>query len=308
MIRLALRVRREQAEIALADLLDLAPSGVEEIEHDDQTVEYAVYGAPGELPDLPALQATVGGALVDVTTSEVAEDWAQRWKHFHKPVLVGAPAGGAVPSLRVRPPWEPSLPSEQAVEIVIDPGQAFGTGAHATTKLCLALLLQFAGGEPCGQPAGNGPRGPLVDIGTGSGVLAIAAAKLRFGPVLALDHDPESVRAAAANAAANDVRIEVERFDLRRDGLPQMKGATVMANLLRPLLIELADAIATPPAQLMISGLLAGEADEVAEAFVDRCAMRERARLHEGEWAAVWLSAPDDAPAAGASGRAAPNG
>ncbi len=292
MIRLALRVRREQAEIALADLLELAPSGVEEIEHDDQTVEYAVYGAPGELPDLPALQATVGGALVEVSTSEVAEDWAQRWKQFHKPVLVDAPAGSTVPSLRVRPPWEPSLASAQAQEIVIDPGQAFGTGAHATTKLCLALLLQLAG---------SGQSGPLVDIGTGSGVLAIAAAKLRFGRVLALDHDPESVRAAEANATANDVRIEVERFDLRRDGLPQMQGATVMANLLRPLLIELADRIATPPARLVISGLLAGEADEVARAFVDRCAMQERSRLHEGEWAAVWLSAPDDAPAAGSA-------
>jgi ribosomal protein L11 methyltransferase len=289
-IRLALRVRREQAEIALADLLDLAPSGVEEIEHEDQTVEYAVYGAPGELPDLPTLQATVGGALVEISTSEVAEDWAQRWKQFHKPVVVAAPTGSGVPSLRVRPPWEPSLPGEQAAEIVIDPGQAFGTGAHATTKLCLALMLQIAG---------SAPRGPLVDIGTGSGVLAIAAAKLRYAPVLALDHDPESVRAAAANATANDVRIEVERFDLRRDRLPQMQGATVMANLLRPLLIELADRIATPPAQLVISGLLAGEADEVSEAFRAGCAMQERVRVQEGEWAAVWLTGPDEAPGAG---------
>lgn len=294
MIRLALRVGREQAEIALANLLELAPSGVEEIEHDDQTVEYAVYGAPGELPDLPALQAVAGEALVQVSTSEVADDWQERWKQFHRPVVVPAPAPGT-PALRLRPPWEPSLTAAQTQEIVIDPGQAFGTGAHATTKLCLALLLQLAG---------EGRRGPLIDIGTGSGVLAIAAAKLAYRPVLALDHDPESVRAAKANAKVNDVSVDVERFDLRRDELPPVQGATVLANLLRPLLVELADRLVAAPEQLVISGLLAGEADQVAREFVSR-GMRERSRLHEGEWAAVWLSAPggagQDAPSAAQS-------
>ena len=91
----------------------------------------------------------------------------------------------------MRPPWEASgARGDQAVqEIVIDPGQAFGTGAHASTRLCLELLLELAVLEP--------PAGPLLDIGTGSGVLAIAAARLGFTPVLGLDHERESVEAAA---------------------------------------------------------------------------------------------------------------
>jgi ribosomal protein L11 methyltransferase len=280
-IRLALRVRREQAEIALADLLELAPSGVEEIEHDDQTVEYAVYGAPGELPDLPALQASVGGALVQVSTSEVADDWQERWKLFHRPVSLPARAGGRAPALRLRPPWELSLAGEQAQEIVIDPGQAFGTGAHATTKLCLCLLQQLVG---------EGVQGSLVDIGTGSGVLAIAAAKLGFAPVTGLDHDPESVRAAQENAHLNGVQIEIARGDLRRDSLPALRGATVLANLLRPLLLELSERIEQAPEHLVISGLLRQETEEVVQAIVLRHGLCERARLSEGEWAASWLS------------------
>jgi ribosomal protein L11 methyltransferase len=280
-IRLALRVRREQAEIALADLLELAPSGVEEIEHDDQTVEYAVYGAPGELPDLPTLHASVGGALVQVSTSEVADDWRERWKLFHRPISLAAPAGGGAPALRLRPPWEPSLAGEQAQEIVIDPGQAFGTGAHATTKLCLCLLQQL-----CAE----GVQGSLVDIGTGSGVLAIAAAKLGFAPVVALDHDPESVRAARENAQVNAVQLDVTRSDLRWDSLPSLQGTTVLANLLRPLLLELSERIEQAPEHLVISGLLHQETDEVVQAFALRHGFSERLRLSEGEWAASWLS------------------
>ena len=99
MIRLALRVRRSEAELVLADLLELAPDGVEEIElprvdGGGAVVEYAVYGAPGELPELPDLQAAAGGALVDISTSEVADDWSERWRQFHHPVLIEAPAGG----------------------------------------------------------------------------------------------------------------------------------------------------------------------------------------------------------------------
>src|SRR5436305_1446109 len=99
MIRLAVRVRREDAEVALADLLSLAPAGVEEVDLPDEgLVEYAVYGAPGELPELPDLRAAAGGALVEVRTSEVGDDWAQRWRAFHRPVLVDH-------RLLVRAPW-----------------------------------------------------------------------------------------------------------------------------------------------------------------------------------------------------------
>jgi ribosomal protein L11 methyltransferase len=301
-IRLAIRVQRAQAELVLADLLELAPSGVEETELGEDTIEYAVYGAPGELPALPDLRAVTGGALISISTSELPDDWSERWKSFHRPVLIEAPAVGSdaavgeasppgarrgsppPPALYVRPPWEP--PSERADvrEIVIDPAQAFGTGAHATTRVCLELLLELAARED--------RRGAVLDIGTGSGVLAIAAAQLGFAPVLGLDNERESVEAARENAKVNGVAIETRSFDLRGEPLPWSEEAPlVLANLLRPLLLELARKMPAPPRELLASGLLVAEVNEVVAAF-ERLGLRERERRHRGEWAAVWLSAP----------------
>jgi ribosomal protein L11 methyltransferase len=296
-IRLAIRVADAQAELVLAELLELAPAGVEEVRGQEGTVEYAVYGAPGELPQLPDVRAVAGDALVEISTTEVSDDWDERWKQFHRPVLIEAPPqalGGGRPlaSLRVRPPWEPAIaPGPRVVrEIVIDPGQAFGTGAHASTRMCLELLLELAASEPA-RPA-------VIDVGTGSGVLAIAASVLGFGPVVGLDHEQESVDAARENAAVNGVELEARRFDLRREALPRLDGAQesgqpplLLANLLRPLLLELAASISAPPAHLIASGLLRAEVDEVTGAFVDRLELRERERRVSGEWAAVWMSA-----------------
>ncbi|HEV3071063.1 MAG TPA: 50S ribosomal protein L11 methyltransferase [Solirubrobacteraceae bacterium] len=285
MIRLALRVRREDAELALAELLALAPSGVEEIEVDDALVEYAVYGAPGELPELPDLRAAAGSALVDVSTSELPDDWAERWKRFHRPIVIDAPAG--VPGLRVRPPWEPPVALPGKSDIVIDPGQAFGTGSHHTTRMCLELLLALAAQEPA--------RGQLLDVGCGSGVLAIAAAQLGYAPVLGLDHEPASVQATQDNARANGVCVYAQLFDLRRERLPAIaedSAPVLLANLVRPLLLDLAASLIGPPAHLIASGLLREQTDELAAIFHDRLGLRERERRHAGEWAAVWLSDP----------------
>jgi ribosomal protein L11 methyltransferase len=289
-IRLAVRVHRADAERVLAELLELAPSGVEEVELAPDTVEYAVYGASGELPDLPDVRAATGEALVEVSSSEVADDWGERWKRFHKPVMLESPAPESVPGIWVRPPWESPADLEGTVEIVIDPGQAFGTGAHATTRLCLELLLELIALE--------GRLGPLMDVGTGSGVLAIAAARLGFAPVLGLDHERESVAAARKNAQVNGARIEVRRFDLRAQTLPWLDRETgpegslvVVANLLRPLLLDLAREMPSPPAHLLAGGLLKEQVDEVAQAFSERLGMRERERRESGEWAAVWLTA-----------------
>jgi ribosomal protein L11 methyltransferase len=274
-IRLAVRVRREDADVVLAELLALAPSGVEEADLDGgRVVEYAVYGAPGELPDLPDVEAAVGGALVEVVTTEVADDWADRWRAFHQPIAVAD-------KLYVRPPWEP--PRTDLMDLVIDPGQAFGTGAHHTTRLCLELLAR----EPLpGRPDARG----VMDLGCGSGVLAIAAAKLGWGPVAGVDHELESVRATAENAEANGVAVAVERFDLIRGG-PAPTAPLVLANLLRPLLLCVARAgfqANAVPQTLVASGLLAHEADEVAAAFA-RHGLVEAERRQSGEWAALVL-------------------
>ncbi|HEV7495384.1 50S ribosomal protein L11 methyltransferase [Baekduia sp.] len=274
MIRLAVRVRREDADVVLAELLELAPGGVEETDLAGGVIEYAVYGAPGELPDLPDVQAAAGGALVEVVTTEVADDWADRWRQFHRPIEIGG-------RLYVRPPWEPA--HDDLMDLVIDPGQAFGTGAHHTTRLCLELLAD----EDVPDAAG------VMDLGCGSGVLAIAAAKLGWGPVAGVDHELESVRATAENAEANGVTVTVERFDLIRGG-PIPTAPLVLANLLRPLLLCVARAGFTAgdaPHTLIASGLLTHEADEIAAAFA-RHGLHETDRRTSAEWAALVLRRP----------------
>ena len=279
MIRLAIRVARADAEVALAELLQLAPAGVEEVDHGD-IVEYAVYGAEGELPSLPDVRAAAGAALVDVTTTHVADDWASRWRDFHAPVTIGE-------RVHVRPPWC-APPVSMAgggdglplLDVVIDPNQAFGTGAHATTRLCLEALLALPD-----------HRGPLVDLGCGSGVLAIAAAKLGWGPVSGLDHEAAAVVAARENAEANGVTLDVRHGDLLHGGARAPSAPTVVANLLRPLLAHIARTgfAGEPPRTLIVSGLLRAEADAIAAAFEREQGLRERARGELGEWAALTL-------------------
>jgi ribosomal protein L11 methyltransferase len=278
-IRLAVRVARADAEVVLAELLELAPGGLEEREVGDDAVEYAIYGAPGELPALPDLRAAAGAALVDVSSTEVPDDWSERWKAYHRPVDVS----WRLRRLRVRPPWEPAL-TGPGIDIVIDPGQAFGTGSHHTTRLCLELLLELADTYRRSRP--SDPAGALADWGCGSGVLAIAAARLGWAPVLACDREAGSVAATRANAAVNGVAVAVERADLRRGAGPW--APTVVANLVRPLLLEIAAGIERVPERMIVSGLLRAEADEVAAAFACH-GLRERARRSGGEWTALLL-------------------
>lgn len=256
----------------LAELLELAPGGVEEVAVHGGAIEYAVYGAPGELPALPALRAAAGDALVDVTSTEIADDWRERWRSYHRPAVVGD-------RLTVRPPWEPA--GTTPLDVVIDPGQAFGTGAHATTRLCLELLLEI--------PA----SGALLDLGCGSGVLAIVAARLGFAAVVAADNEPAAIAAASANAALNAVDIEVRRLDLRSE--PVTCADTIAANLVAPLLERWAGDLAGSseiPRRVIAGGLLTGEADSVADAF-GPAGLRETRRLAESGWAALLLeSAP----------------
>ncbi|HEX2015180.1 MAG TPA: 50S ribosomal protein L11 methyltransferase [Solirubrobacteraceae bacterium] len=274
MIRLAIRVQRAEAEIVLAQLLELAPTGVEEVDLDAQTVEYAVYGAPGELPELPELRVAAGSALVEVRTTDVRDDWSERWKQFHRPVLIGAGRG----ALWVRPPWGPG-PPPGVHDLVIDPGQAFGTGAHATTRLCLEHLVELA--------AEGAATGALCDAGCGSGVLAIAAARLGWSPVQAFDHERESVAATASNARANGVDVAVARRDLR-DG-PPPGAALVAANLVRGLLLELSRQITDPPRVLIAGGLLEAEEAEVAAEFAGRHGLDVHSRRSAEGWVALRL-------------------
>lgn len=176
------------------------PDGFEERD-EGPLVELAAYT---ERADAPELLRPLG----PVSERPVAQGWEDAWKGFHRPVRVGP--------LWIGPSWE--APDSGAIAIVLDPGRAFGTGAHPTTRLCLELLLEL-------EPAG------LVDLGCGSGVLAVAAAAVGFAPVVALDDDEAAVEAARANAAANGIEIEARLADVLADPLPPV--AVAVANIAR---------------------------------------------------------------------------
>ena len=185
-----------EAERARAIMLELFPEGFEERDGSDG-VELAAYTDDhGE----ERLWSAFGGAR----STEVEEGWEDRWRAFHRPVRVGP--------LWVGPPWE--QPDGDAIAVVIDPGRAFGTGAHATTRLCLELLVEL-------------PRGSLLDAGCGSGVLSIAAAKLGFEPVFAVDLDPQAVEATDRNAVANGVAVDARIADAADSALPETANAVV---------------------------------------------------------------------------------
>jgi ribosomal protein L11 methyltransferase len=291
-IRLAVKCAPELADLVLAELTVLAPNGVEE-ERGPGYVEYAIYGGEGELPELGEIDAAVGAGRVEVSATEIPDDWADRWRDFHKPLLVGE-------RLWLRPSWEP--PREGAIDVIVDPGQAFGTGAHPTTRLCLEYLLEL---ESAGEA-----QGPLTDLGTGSGVLAIAAAKLGWNPVSAYDHEQPALEASAANATINGVSLNLDRLNLREQ-LPDL-APTVVANMTAPILNSVATqldydggpgrglpslpAVAreTPPrtpTTLICSGLLPNELDDVAASFAP-AGLRETDRRQEGDWAALLLRRP----------------
>jgi ribosomal protein L11 methyltransferase len=269
--RLGIRVRREQAELALAALLPVLQHGAEETEPAAGEVEYALYAPRGELPSTEQIRGLVGDALVAVTLRDVPEGWERRWHEHLQPVEVAS--GGR--RLRVRPPWEPAGGEQDVLEIVIDPGELFGAGTHATTQLCLELLLE--------QDAGGG----LCDWGAGSGVLAVAAARLGFAPVDAVELTEAGPEAIRRNATANGVAVRASRLDLAVQAPPW--APTVTANLT----LEVLQAIAArplerPPQRMIASGVLTARADAVAAAFA-RHGLAEVERRVRGDWAAVRL-------------------
>jgi ribosomal protein L11 methyltransferase len=176
----------------------------------------------------------------------------------------------------VRPSWESNAGAAAEFDIEIDPGQAFGTGGHHTTRLCLEFLLELVDdGEA---------RGPLVDLGTGSGVLAIAAAKLGWDPVSGYDSEAASIEAATANAQINGVALALERLNLRESRVPATP--TIVANLTAPLLETVAGRLDAAPETLVCSGLLASEIDRVTAAM-DAAGLGVEAQKRGGDWAAL---------------------
>jgi ribosomal protein L11 methyltransferase len=274
LIRLAVRCPVERAEAVLAELLEMVPSGVEQVDAPDGLegiVEYAVYGASGELPELGGLEAVSGAGRIEVHADEVPDDWTERWKRFYFPVQIAG-------RLYVRPPWEEPAQRGGIEEVVIDPGGAFGTGTHPTTRMCLELLLE--------APA----PGSFCDLGCGSGVLAIAAAKLGFAPVQGIDADRAALDETRRNARANGVDVDVHHLDLRREAAPvaDVVAANLTAGLCEAVAASWAGA-GKRPGTAIVSGFLRAEADRVAAALAP-AGLEEERRVVGGEWAAIRAS------------------
>lgn len=206
------------------------------------------------------------------------EDWAESWKRFFHPAKVS-------PRVWIAPSWEPATPGPGEFTVQIDPGMSFGTGQHATTRACIACLDRLAGGRT--PPS-------LIDAGCGSGILAITAARLGYGPITAFDNDPQAVSIARENAALNGV---AERIDFRVAELGPRIGAqqaeVVVANILAPVLMDNQETLASTlspgeSSRLILSGLLREQADEVLQAFA-ASGLALDARLDIDDWTTLCL-------------------
>jgi ribosomal protein L11 methyltransferase len=200
-----------EAESARAVFVDLFPAGFEEREGEGG-LELAAYT---DAAGAAEVRAAFGGAV----ESEVATGWEERWRDFHRPVRVGP--------LWIGPAWE--APPEDAIAVVIEPARAFGTGGHPTTRLCLELLVELR--SKLGAAS-------VLDVGSGSGVLAVAAALLGYGPVLALDADAAAVEETRRNAGVNSASVDAFLADGLTAELPD--ADVVVANIARATIEALA--------------------------------------------------------------------
>jgi ribosomal protein L11 methyltransferase len=260
--RIAFTLPDAAAQEAIDALVPLLPRGVHERALDDGRTEVAFYEHADALPPRDALEAAAGTR--DWQEEDVPDDPRERRARQGRAWEIAG-------RLRVRSPHDP--PGDAALpELVIEAtAGAFGTGAHPTTRMCLELLL--------GLP----PGGAFADLGCGAGVLAIAAARLGWEPVLAVDHEPQSVAATQRNAERNGVAVEAIALDLTAAAPPP--APTLAANV--PPAVHAALATALPPAvvHLIASGFTDAEHDEVVGRYAG---FVPRRRLGEG-WQAVLL-------------------
>ncbi len=209
-----------------------------------------------------------------ISTQRLArENWAESWKRHFQPLEIGT-------ALLLRPSWIQRRPKRGQALVVLDPGLSFGTGHHATTGYCLAELVRCRRRDQCQS---------FLDIGTGSGILAIAAVKLGYQPVVAFDFDPESVRVAQANARQNRVapQLKLARKDLTRlPAASARKYDFICANLISPLLVAERERIKNrlaPGGTLVLAGILKREFPAVRRAY-EQSGLRFVAGQTEKEW------------------------
>ena len=267
--RCTLEIAEERYDEAVAALLDLGVNGWQErlpvVTFWLTDAAYAAAERSGAVGELRGL----GRLFVE---SEVG-DWEEQWRRFHHPVTVGG--------VTVRPPW--STPQPDTLDVIIDVGMAFGTGSHATTRQCLAVLAGL-------------PRGGLLDAGTGTGILALAAMRLGFAPVFALDNDPAALVIAEENARRNGLRPLLFGADVTDPAIELPDADVVIANIaLTPIValgVRYAGALAAGrahPGTVVLAGLLD---EQLAPALAAFGGYRRRHTDSEGEWSCLVLEAP----------------
>jgi ribosomal protein L11 methyltransferase len=262
---------------------------------DPAAIRAAVARAERELGHLQAFGLRPIGDLAAAVVHEA--DWANAWK-AHFPVLrIGR-------RIVIRPTWRRHRRLPDDVVLALDPGMAFGTGLHPTTRLCLAALESLADrGMISGGGADAGPA-RVLDVGSGSGILAIAAARLGARSVLAVDVDPIAVEASAANARRNRLARVIRA---REGSSPSGEGPfdIVLANLIASLLVTLADGLVAdlrPGGTLLASGIFENREADVVAAFEARGLLVAQ-RWTEGDWVALEVLRPlPDDPIAAAMG------
>jgi ribosomal protein L11 methyltransferase len=201
------------------------------------------------------------------------EDWSESWKRHFKPIAIGS-------RLLIKPSWIKRQPRKNQAVVVLDPGLSFGTGNHPTTSFCLHELVS---GRKQGQPQA------FWDIGTGSGILAIAAAKLGYAPVAAIDFDPEAIRVAQENARQNKVSqlLRLSRRDITRFPLQgRQKYHLICANLISNLLVSERERIVNrlhTVGTLVLAGILKSEFKQVQSAYEQAGLKLTNSRVG-GEW------------------------
>lgn len=226
--------------------------------------------------EVTRVASEVPGCSVGTIEEVQVEDWTEGWRKHFKPVPVGA-------RLVVVAPWQAAERHPGRTQVVIEPGRAFGTGTHASTRLVLAAMEALVAELPA--------EGVVVDLGCGSGVLAIAAAKLGLTPVLALDIDADAVDAARENARRNRVHPFITFIEADHDAVPE-QTRLLLANLSAPIHRTIAGRLAprlAPGGRALLSGLLRDEADGVRRAWP---ADWKSAQTNEDEWALLSLTAP----------------
>ncbi len=276
---LHVRVPDEEIDEASAELFELGATGVEE--RDATTLDKSFDGgtvlvAHFDTEDQARIAKGViawASKLVDI----VGDEWRHKWREYFKPSRVGE-------RIVVRPPWEEAVTKPGDVVVEIDPGIAFGTGTHESTRLSLAALEQvIAGGER------------MLDVGTGSGILAIAARKLGAKTVLAIDIDPEAIKATKENAQRNRVKgieTSTDRVSEVREQFPLVM-ANVESRVLIPHAAEITARVA-PGGRLLLAGLLVIEIDEIRTTYEALGLAFERSAT-ERDWLLMSFVAPANA-------------